>query len=126
MDPSLPSEKYIKVDEVVVYGTGVMESFREDFEVLLKETEDRAARWVVVFSPSGCDNMLRALGILDESTGRVKENRGHENTYVATIGPTTRSHLLDNFGFEPHVSAEHPSPEGVWKAINSFHGTRAK
>lgn len=126
MDPILPAEKQIRVDEVVVYGTGVMESFRDDFEVLLKETEDRAVRWVVVFSPSGCDNMLRALGILDERTGRVKGTPCQSNTYVATIGPTTRNHLLGNFGFEPHVSAEHPSPEGIWKAIHTFHGAQAK
>ncbi|KAM7221490.1 Tetrapyrrole biosynthesis, uroporphyrinogen III synthase [Rhypophila decipiens] len=122
MDATLPAEKQIKVDEVVVYGTGVMESFRDDFEVLLQETEGRKVRWAVVFSPSGCDNMLRALGMLDEATGRVKETKGPVNTYVATIGPTTRNHLLENFGFEPHASADYPSPEGIWKAISSFHG----
>ncbi|KAK6608351.1 uroporphyrinogen-III synthase [Botrytis cinerea] len=49
MDPELSDGKRIQVDELVVYGTGVMESFEEDFKALLKETEHRDTRWVVVF-----------------------------------------------------------------------------
>ncbi|EDN95258.1 hypothetical protein SS1G_11134 [Sclerotinia sclerotiorum 1980 UF-70] len=64
MDPNLSNEKRIQVDELVVYGTGVMESFEENFTNLLKETKDRDVRWVVVFSPTGCEAMLRSLGML--------------------------------------------------------------
>lgn len=122
MDPALPADKFIRIDEVVVYGTGVMESFQQDFTKLLKETEDRPARWVVVFSPSGCDGMLSALGWLNESSGRVEGEIQKEDrkTYIATIGPTTRLHLVNNFGYEPDVCAEQPSPEGIWEGINRF------
>lgn len=122
MDPALPSDKFIRIDEVVVYGTGVMESFQQDFTKLLKDTEDRPVRWVVVFSPSGCDGMLSALGWLNESSGRVegKVQKEDRKTYIATIGPTTRLHLVNNFGYEPDVCAEQPSPEGVWEGINRF------
>ncbi|KAK1774044.1 tetrapyrrole biosynthesis, uroporphyrinogen III synthase [Copromyces sp. CBS 386.78] len=122
MDPALPSDKFIRIDEVVVYGTGVMESFQQDFTKLLKQTENRPARWVVVFSPSGCDGMLSALGWLNESSGRVEGEIQKEGrkTYIATIGPTTRLHLVNSFGYEPDVCAEQPSPEGVWEGINRF------
>jgi hypothetical protein len=49
MDPELPADKRIQVDELVVYGTGVMESFEKDFAKLLQDTDNRAARWVIVY-----------------------------------------------------------------------------
>ena len=57
MDPALSNDRRIEVDEVVVYGTGVMESFEQDFTKLLRDTNNRAVRWVVVFSPTGCEAM---------------------------------------------------------------------
>ncbi len=33
--------------------------------------------------------------------------------YLATIGPTTRDHMIDTHGVHPHVVAPRPSPEGV-------------
>jgi len=129
MDPGLPKEKRIPVEELVVYGTGVMESFEKDFTDVLKNTEDRDIRWVVVFSPTGCEAMLRVLEMLDPGTGRVKTGergggcgvrRGRRKTYIATIGPTTRDYLRRNFGFEPDVCAEKPSPEGVADGIIKF------
>ncbi|KAK3322106.1 tetrapyrrole biosynthesis, uroporphyrinogen III synthase [Apodospora peruviana] len=122
MDSALSLEKQIRVDEAVIYGTGVMGPFREDFEALLQETADRPVRWVVVFSPSGCDNMLGALDLLDETTGKAKPRAPGCSTYIATIGPTTRNHLVQTFGFEPDVCAEQPSPEGILQAISSFKG----
>ncbi|GKT48418.1 UV excision repair protein rhp23 [Colletotrichum spaethianum] len=118
MDAELPSDQRIQVDEIVVYGTGVMESFSHDFAEILRATEDRPARWVVVFSPTGCDSMLRGLGLLDESTGKAKrDGREERNTFIATIGPTTRDYLRRTFDFEPDVCAEEPSPEGVKRGI---------
>jgi uroporphyrinogen-III synthase len=111
-----------RVDEVVVYGTGELQSFRDDFAQRLAATADRPTRWVVVFSPSGCDSMLSAMGALDESTGSAKPRakRPDQNTFVATIGPTTRDHLTQRFGYEPEVCAEQPTPEGVWQGIRRF------
>jgi uroporphyrinogen-III synthase len=129
MNPDLPSNQQIQVDELVVYGTGVMESFEQDFTQILGETEERSVRWVVVFSPTGCEAMLKVLGLLDEETGRIKTGergggcgvrKGKRRTYIATIGPTTRDYLRKSFGFEPDVCAEKPSPEGIREGIERF------
>ncbi|KAI1826319.1 uroporphyrinogen-III synthase [Xylaria intraflava] len=121
MDDGLAADVRIGVTETVMYGTGVMESFPGDFEKFLLNTRDRPRRWVVVFSPTGCDSMLRGLGFLrDGKTGRAAEKGCGRTTFVATIGPTTRDYLVREFGFEPDVCAEAPSPEGVLKAITSF------
>lgn len=121
MDPSLASDRRIQVDEVVVYGTGIMKSFSRDFANLLQATETRAVRWVVVFSPTGCDDMLRGLGMLNEATGKVtKERLKERKTFIATIGPTTRDYLRRTFDMEPDVCANEPSPEGVKQGILQF------
>jgi uroporphyrinogen-III synthase len=124
MDPSLPAGKRIEVDEVVVYGTGVMESFAEDFEKLLEQTSGKSMRWVVVFSPTGCETMLKGLGWLNDSTGKPTEVPKRRTTYIATIGPTTRDHLVKKFGLEPDVCAKKPSPEGVWEGVTDFINSR--
>uniref|UniRef100_A0A8H7NIC9 Tetrapyrrole biosynthesis uroporphyrinogen III synthase domain-containing protein n=1 Tax=Bionectria ochroleuca TaxID=29856 RepID=A0A8H7NIC9_BIOOC len=127
MDPSLPSDRRIEVAEKIVYGTGVMESFLSDFTAVLRDTADARERWVVVFSPTGCDSMLRGMGLLGED-GRVESGaaaRRDGRTYVATIGPTTKQHLESKFGFSPDVSAETPSPEGILQAIASYRASKS-
>ncbi|KAL2024803.1 hypothetical protein VTK56DRAFT_5624 [Thermocarpiscus australiensis] len=109
-----------RVDEAVVYGTGEMKSFKQDFTRRLEHTADRPRRWVVVFSPSGCDSMLSALDLLDERSGKAKPKRPDRTTFIATIGPTTRDYLISKFGCEPDVCAEQPSPEGIWQGICRF------
>lgn len=123
MNPDLPADKRIHVDELVVYGTGVMESFEKNFSELLQATEEKPIRWVVVFSPTGCEAMLRSLNLLDPDTGKVKKVRNEESrrsTFIATIGPTTRDYLKETFGFEPDVCAAKPSPEGIEAGIREF------
>ncbi|KAL6877257.1 uroporphyrinogen synthase [Trichoderma longibrachiatum] len=124
-DPSLPPHRRIPVTEEVVYGTGEMPSFPTDFSSVLDGARRSSCseRWVVVFSPTGCDSMLRGLGLLDPETGRFapdRRRRDEDGTFVATIGPTTRKHLVDKFGFEPDVCAETPTPEGVLEGILVF------
>ena len=126
----LGADERVGVEEVVVYETGVMASFAEDFRAGLERTREAPWRWVVVFSPTGCEGMLRELGWLDAGTGRAGkfeegEGRGGEEgmrrrTYVACIGPTTREYLATEFGFEVDVCAEVPSPEGVGRGIEEF------
>ncbi|ESZ97887.1 uroporphyrinogen-III synthase HemD [Sclerotinia borealis F-4128] len=124
MNPNLPNEKRIQVDELVVYGTGVMESFEENFTNLLRDTKDREERWIIVFSPTGCEAMLRTLGMLDTQSGKVKSSdqgeSGKRKIFIATIGPTTRDYLQNTFEYEPDVCAEMPSPEGVIGGIRKF------
>lgn len=121
MNPTLSAQQRIQVDELVVYGTGVMESFELDFSKILVQTIGEPLRWVVVFSPTGCEAMLRALEMLDPKSGKVKEGTtAREGTYIATIGPTTRDYLRNQFGYEPDVCAAKPSPEGVEDGIRMF------
>lgn len=123
MDPNLPDDVRIRVDEKTVYGTAVMKSFEQNFSKILYETRDRGNRWVVVFSPSGCEAMLRVLGLLDLETGKVKSEAQpptSRNTLIATIGPTTKNYLQDEFGFTPDVSATTPSAEGIEEAMRNF------
>ncbi|KAL2262333.1 hypothetical protein VTK26DRAFT_1675 [Humicola hyalothermophila] len=109
-----------QVDEVVVYGTKELQSFKDHFRRSLDETAERSRRWVVVFSPSGCDSMLSALDLLDERTGKAHSQGTDRKTFIATIGPTTRDHLIQQFGYEPDVCAERPTPEGVLEGISRF------
>ncbi|MCJ1302003.1 hypothetical protein MMC08_004804 [Hypocenomyce scalaris] len=123
-------EDRIDVEELVVYETGVMASFAEDFCTVLARTGEANCRWVVVFSPTGCKGMLRELAWLAEGTAKVKsrnqieedggEGREERRTFVASIGPTTRDYLDRQFGFEVDVCAEVPSPEGVGRGIERF------
>lgn len=120
----LSANDRIHVTEVVVYETGEMTSFEEEFTDLLKQAKTAKIKeqWVVVFSPQGCEAMLSALGWLDEKTGKYSAARrdavsGPISTRIATIGPTTRDFLMEQFGFEPDVCAVKPSPEGVGEGI---------
>lgn len=120
MDPKLPRERRIEVEEIVVYGTGVMESFSKDFNRRLQDTQSRKMVWIVVFSPTGCDAMLKGLDMLDESTGKAKPKHSSRTRFIATIGPTTRNYLRRTFDFEPDVCSEKPSPEGILEGIKQF------
>jgi uroporphyrinogen-III synthase len=122
MNPELSADRQIQVDELVVYGTGVMESFENDFSHQLEITQAASVRWVVVFSPTGCEAMLRALGLLDPESGKAKpDTRPATNkTYIATIGPTTRDYLINQYGYEPDVCATKPSPVGIETGILAF------
>ncbi|KAL1900385.1 uroporphyrinogen-III synthase [Ceratocystis pirilliformis] len=123
MDPELPASRRIMVDELVVYGTDQMTSFESDLENLLQEyaaqTPPAETLWAVVFSPIGCDGLLRKIGALGP-TGRAVLGQGDPRVLVATIGPTTRAHLVDSFGYEPHVCAAKPSPTGVLNGIATY------
>ncbi|RAL62039.1 hypothetical protein DID88_002526 [Monilinia fructigena] len=110
MDPNLSDDRRIQVDEMVVYGTGVMQSFEENFANLLKDTKDRDYTMGGCFFTTGCEAMLRSLGMLDFQTGKVKQSNdgedGKRKTFIATIGPTTRDYLQNTFGCEPDVCGE--------------------
>lgn len=119
MDPSL-EDRRINIDEMVVYETGEMESFEREFAANVAAYSGDGM-WVVVFSPSGCEAMLRILKLgpftEDSAEGSLGEKK---KVFIATIGPTTRDHLRNKFGFEPDVCADKPSPEGVGESIKRF------
>lgn len=112
----LSESQRVNVDEVVVYETGEMGSFERDFADAVRRYSDAGVLWVVVFSPSGCESMLRVLGLGPFDAG-AGTGAGKRKVFVATIGPTTRDHLREKFGFEADVCAERPSPEGVGEGI---------
>lgn len=123
----LPYHEQIQVTELVVYETGEMATFEEDFTGLVRQAKAQKVKeqWVVVFSPQGCEAMLNGLGWLDEKSGNFSAGlkevvSGPMKTRIATIGPTTRDYLQEELGFEPDVCAPQPSPEGVGKAILDF------
>jgi uroporphyrinogen-III synthase len=118
----LPREKRARVDELVIYETGEMHSFKSNFSALWKHYSElgRLCQWVVVFSPTGCRAMLESLGLLNHSTGKAMSGGRSKNILVATIGPTTRDYLLTEFNFSPEVCAAKPSPEGIADGIRSF------
>ena len=122
MDKALPVDKRVGVEELVVYETGVMESFEGDFADVVGRSD--GAVWVVVFSPTGCEAMLRVLGLGPFAGSGCGDGAaaGTRQVFVATIGPTTRDHLREKFGFEAHVCAPKPSPEGVLEGIAKFMG----
>jgi uroporphyrinogen-III synthase len=123
----LPYHEQIPVVELVVYETGEMATFEEDFTSLVRQAKVTRVKeqWVVVFSPQGCEAMLNGLGWLDEKSGNFSSGlrevvSGPMKTRIATIGPTTRDYLQEELGFEPDVCAAKPSPEGVGEAILDF------
>ncbi|KAJ5259485.1 Tetrapyrrole biosynthesis uroporphyrinogen III synthase [Penicillium angulare] len=124
MGSALPSKDRIIVEEMVVYETGEMESFEGDFRDSISGYADANEIWVVVFSPSGCEGMLRVLKLGPFVQG--EEAGQKRKAFIATIGPTTRDHLRNKFSFEPDVCAEKPSPEGVAEGIRRFRESRAK
>ena len=118
---SLSESERIRVEEMTVYGTGIMESFREDFgSAVTPALTRRTLQWVIVFSPTGCRAMLECLGLLDEASGKSKPTGWRGLTRIGTIGPTTRDYLIREFNFQPDVCAGKPSPEGLGAAIEDF------
>jgi uroporphyrinogen-III synthase len=120
----LPPAERTPVVELVVYETGEMATFEEDFTMLVREAKKAGVKeqWVVVFSPQGCEAMLMGLGWLETSNGKFSEARRQATsapmrTRIASIGPTTKQYLMEQFGFQPDVCAEKPSPEGVAEGI---------
>ncbi|KAM0798902.1 tetrapyrrole biosynthesis, uroporphyrinogen III synthase [Usnea florida] len=123
MDEGLEEGQRVRVDEVEVYRTGQLEEFEFLFtQAVARVGRERGVMWVVVFSPTAGEGMLRGLGWLDEGSGRVKacvRDVGRK-TFVACIGPTTRDYLVREFGFEADVVAKKPSPQGVKEGIEGF------
>jgi uroporphyrinogen-III synthase len=131
MSGDLPETEKIGVEESEVYKTVVRERFEHDFKGKIEQAEKdgRKVVVVVVFSPQGCEAMLRCLGFIDcEKKLTVVEKKkwrsgptGSRKQYViATIGPTTRDYLKRTFDFDADVCAAKPSPDGVANGIWEF------
>ncbi|KAF3916965.1 hypothetical protein AA313_de0206383 [Arthrobotrys entomopaga] len=120
----------MRVEEVVVYKTGVMEQFEGEFRGWLDKLDQASLveskgegegenkregeeRWIVVFSPTGTEAALKVLN--EREGGRVKYK-------LCTIGPTTKDYLWQAFKRKPDAMAKSPSPEGLLEAVK--HGSK--
>jgi uroporphyrinogen-III synthase len=120
----------IEVEEAEVYSTVIRDDFEGSFRKRIEELnrEGHETIVVVVFSPGGCEAMLRVIGWVDgdgdDGDGDMTKTRtkrsGLKQFVVAAIGPTTRDYLKGNFGFEVDVTARKPSPEGVSEGVEAF------
>lgn len=126
----------IQVNELVVYETGEMQSFRSSFAQTWSQNihDGYLRQWVVIFSPTGSRALLELWGLIDPETGRIKTDNkrvqdrrasvtapeNQPRTFIATIGPTTKDYLTREFGFEPDVVAPKPNPEGLLEGIEEF------
>ena len=82
MSEELPYHEQIQVVELVVYETGEMATFEEDFTGLVRQAKAKKVKeqWVVVFSPQGCYCRRRGTGasvqVVGEETGHGLEELG--------------------------------------------------
>ncbi|KAI5286768.1 hypothetical protein KEM54_006533 [Ascosphaera aggregata] len=121
MDSELPPEERIHVDELVVYKTGVMNLFPDDFAHVLYRAKQRSkVIWVVVFSPTGCEAMLRVLRRGPYRAAEAESDEEDSRCFIATIGPTTRDFLKEKYDVDVEVCAETPDPAGVKNGIEKF------
>jgi uroporphyrinogen-III synthase len=123
MSKTLDENQRINVDELVVYETTQMESFEPAFQDVVRKGEEwlkdeRTPLWTVIFSPAGCDAVLRTLNILDNDNKNTDSSK--RKCRVITIGPTTRDYLITKYGFEPDVVARRPTPEGIGEGIKEY------
>ncbi|EED17484.1 uroporphyrinogen-III synthase (UroS), putative [Talaromyces stipitatus ATCC 10500] len=123
MSEDLDESQQINVDELVVYETTQMEGFETTLQDVVRKGEElvkdvRIPLWTVIFSPTGCNAVLRTLNILDENNNTINDSR--RNCRIITIGPTTRDHLITKYSFEPDVVAQKPTPEGIGEGIREY------
>ena len=124
--PSLPPTDRIEVQEMVIYTTTSLPNFPTSLKATLDATEQEmhlsGARWIVVFSATGGEDILRALGWLNEETGQAHGSWKEEErkTFVASIGPTTRDWMRESFGREPPGRSRPPSAEGAQAGAEAF------
>lgn len=114
--PQTLAKEKIPHEEITVYETSEKASFEPDLKRTLERLSELERRmvWIAVFSPAGCDALVRTVRAFTGRGGSGKEVR------VATIGPTTRDYLRDKYGFDAHVCADKPSPEGLGEGINAY------
>ncbi|KAL8637511.1 MAG: hypothetical protein Q9228_005229 [Teloschistes exilis] len=114
----------IGVEEMIVYATAEALSFPSKLASVLADTADASVRWIVIFSPTGGESVLRALGLLDKESSKVCRADDpcwiDRKTFIASIGPTTRDYMRDTFGLGVDVCAARPRPEGVRQGIEDF------
>lgn len=137
---NLQPDQRVPVEEVIVYETQVRDSFSKDFETAVHDAMNlscqddntelgqgsphlrppRPTVWVVAFSPSGCQSMLKSIEKIQAEQLARTTSGINPQLFIATIGPTTRDYLAEKHGVEAHVCAERPTPEAIAEGIDMF------
>lgn len=119
-----PAER-IDVDELILYESVESPNLNIKLQNVL-DSEDCCSAvesWFVIFSPTGCKTVMDTLKSFSFNKGTKPTELSIERSpsnFVATIGPTTRDHLIAEFNFEPHVCAAKPTPLEVGAGIKTF------
>ncbi|RKF54275.1 Uroporphyrinogen-III synthase [Erysiphe neolycopersici] len=121
MDPNLGMNS-IPVVELDVYTTSVIPTFQKDFIKSLNSKMASDIIWIAIFSPSVGEAMIYSLDLLDSRTGRAKAKPPHttRRIFFASIGPTTRDFLQEQFGFVVDVCAKKPTAESLEEGIMEY------
>ncbi|KAL8675371.1 MAG: hypothetical protein Q9168_000202 [Polycauliona sp. 1 TL-2023] len=123
---SAPGDQRIQVETFILYTTSESTSFASNITNTLNATSTARIRWIVIFSPTGGESLLRALEWLEDSKIVNNDRRAKTGTFIATIGPTTRDYMNKLFECSVDVCAETPSPDGVRKGIEEFMRTQSQ
>ncbi|MCJ1310017.1 hypothetical protein MMC25_003678 [Agyrium rufum] len=88
-DPALSPTQRIQVSELTVYATTTSPSFHSELATALTMPATSAAQaiWIIVFSPAGCEALLRQLGWIEgdrltATNGARKDNHLEHKGYV--------------------------------------------
>ena len=122
---AVPSAERIDVDELTLYESVESPNLDVDLRKVLDREDYRSAveSWFVIFSPAGCKAVIDTLRSINLSKRTKPTELSIERSrlnLVATIGPTTKDHLIADFDFEPHVCAAKPTPFEVGVGIKAF------
>ena len=109
-----------------------MESFAQDFALHISQLESDARHsvvFVVVFSPSGCEALLRCLGYIDDGKKLTEKGRsrsdGKKNVpsqveegtryIIVTIGPTQGTTWKESSDSKRIFAQRNPAQRGLGK-----------
>lgn len=122
---AVSSAERINIEELILYESVESPNLNIELQNVL-DSEDYCSAvesWFVIFSPTGCKTVMDTLRSISFSKGTKPTELSIERSpsnFVATIGPTTRNHLIAEFSFEPHVCAAKPTPLEVGAGIKTF------
>lgn len=118
----LPHSMQIAVTEKVMYESRAMNSMRSDLAKRIQSAVDAKLKriWLVVFSPTGCKDILRHLRDRADIAFGIAAASDRPVVLIVTIGPTTRDYLSRECGFQAHACADEPSPGGIDRAIRTY------
>ena len=115
----------IDVHETVLYESVQSQRLKDDLHSALEDVHSRnvSNMWIVFFSPTGCEaamEMLQQNSKLKLANNEAEHDENSIQVFIATIGPTTRNYLKDKLGFDAHVCAANPTPEGLGSCIRDY------